>query len=219
LTSLVAIEDPASGDQRYRAVWITSDAADSVVDLSSLSMFRDNWASVDDGDGRRSRITISNGAAVRLSQSGMSQLQGVAVSLAGAITGGLELLSNGRLTGAGSIAGNLRNGGSITIGAGMTITVGGNFVAAAGSVLAFDIAGASEAQRGRLRITGTATFGGTFRAIFVNGYVPAAGVSFADLLTFSSFSGAFSLIDATGLSGGRSLIGRYNPSNFALEIA
>ncbi|MFZ4431435.1 MAG: hypothetical protein ACOYPS_13915 [Phycisphaerales bacterium] len=44
-------------------------------------------------------------------------------------------------------------------------------------------------------------------------------MSFADLLTFSSFSGAFSLIDATGLSGGRSLIGRYNPSNFALEIA
>jgi hypothetical protein len=219
MPSAATIQDGSGGDYRYRAVWITADANNSLVDLSSLSQFRDDSATTDDGNGRRSRLTVSNSAVVRLNQTGMSQMQGVTVSLAGAISGSLELLSNGRLSGAGSISGDIRNGGTITIGAGSTISVGGNFTGVAGSVLAIDVAGVSTTQRGRLDITGTATLGGTFRTNFVSGYVPAAGASFANFLTFASSTGSFSLIDATNLPIGRSLVARYNPNDFSLELA
>ncbi|MBL9002186.1 MAG: hypothetical protein JNK25_13720, partial [Phycisphaerae bacterium] len=134
----------------------------------------------------------------------------------GLLNSGTIRLTQGNLTVA---TGAVVNQGLLAVAPNRTLTISSTFTNSATGTIQVDISGPNPADRGRINISGTATLDGTFRANFINGYEPAAGVTFTNLLTFASSTGTFSLIDATNLPGGRSLIGRYNAGNFSLEVA
>ena len=135
--------------------------------------------------------------------------------------GGLSNTGTIRLTQANlTVAtGAVVNHGLLVVSPNRILTISSTFTNSATGTIQIDISGPNTTDRGRINISGTATLDGTFRANFINGYEPAAGVTFTNLLTFASSTGTFSLIDATNLPGGRSLIGRYNAGNFSLEVA
>ena len=86
-------------------------------------------------------------------------------------------------------AGDFTNSGSLTVGAGSTLTVGGSFTQAAAGSLAVQIGGTpASGQFGQVAVTGSATLGGTFNVSLVNGFNPTLGQDYP-VLSFASVTG------------------------------
>jgi hypothetical protein len=110
------------------------------------------------------------------------------------------------------------NQGTVELEPGSKLVVSGNFANSATGVLQFDVAGSAGTDRGNFIVSGTANLNGTLRMNFINGYAPAAGTQFTNLMTFAARAGTFSLNDSLNLPAGRSLLARYNSTNFTMEI-
>jgi autotransporter-associated beta strand protein len=107
-------------------------------------------------------------------------------------------LRNGRdLT----LGAGFRNLGNLTIGAGSTLAVTGDYAQGPAASLSFEFAGPPDSgQFGQLTISGMASLDGTLNTQLVNGFVPNIGDEFV-VLTFGSESGSFATMNL-GLGGG-----------------
>jgi hypothetical protein len=86
--------------------------------------------------------------------------------------------------------GDFENDGTLTIGAGSTFSVSGNFTMGSAATLDLQLGGTSTGQYGSLAVTGTATLTGTLLDTLVNGYTPVSGDTVA-VLTYGARSGNF----------------------------
>src|SRR5262249_12764102 len=64
LSGTTQITDPAAGDQRVRAINVEAISSGSVVNLSALTTFQDNFAGSNGGDQRFSTLTVSNAGII-----------------------------------------------------------------------------------------------------------------------------------------------------------
>src|SRR5262249_30601673 len=72
---------PPTGDQNYRAINVSADGQGSVVNLSALTSFVDNYAGSTTGGNRYSTLTATHGGTVLAPL--LTTLTGVAVTLDG----------------------------------------------------------------------------------------------------------------------------------------
>jgi hypothetical protein len=65
LSAAATITDPNTGDQSYRAIAVKADGANSVVNLSALTAFTDNYGGSVNGGDRYSSLTATNKGAIQ----------------------------------------------------------------------------------------------------------------------------------------------------------
>lgn len=122
--------------------------------------------------------------------------------LAGGALNRVVLHDTTRLTGTGLIRGDLVNSGAGAVvspgNSPGTLTVGGDYIQAAGSVLNLEIASLTEHDR--LVVGGTAFLGGTLNLSFLNGYVPV-GNDVIGFLTATSIQGGFDAVNFPAIFG------------------
>jgi fibronectin-binding autotransporter adhesin len=133
---------------------------------------------------------LSAGAA--LTSSGGVNIQAGILSGSGTINASLTIQNGGTLSGSETINGNVTNAGQVNpggIGAAGVLTINGNYTQTATGVLNVEIGGPGAGSGfDQLRISGTATLGGTLNVSLLNGYVPPRGRAF-QILTFGSREG------------------------------
>ncbi len=95
LSGLTQLTDPNSGDQSYRAINVTADGAASVINISNLTSFQDNYAG-SNSDQRFSTLTASNGGTIQAGA--LATLIGVAASVDGASSLALPALTSATIS-------------------------------------------------------------------------------------------------------------------------
>jgi uncharacterized repeat protein (TIGR01451 family) len=105
-------------------------------------------------------------------------------------------IQGGTLSGAGTITGNVSNGGTVAPGASPGImNITGNYIQTSTGALNIEIGGLTAGtQFDRLNITGTTTLDGTLTVTRLNNFFPHVGNSF-QAVTFASHSGTFAAIN------------------------
>jgi RHS repeat-associated protein len=168
-------------------------APNSISEVTGSSLTRGSWNAL-------------NGAALNFpagtnitTNAGKITLGGSGATVSGianltSTMGSFALIGGANFT----TAGDLNNSGSLTVGAGSTLTVTGNASQTATGKLNIQMGGTpASGQFGQVVAKGTATVAGTFNVALVNGFGPAAGQNF-QVLSFASASGTFAAF--TGLS-------------------
>ena len=91
------------------------------------------------------------------------------------------------------------NLGVVSVGAGSTINVTGNYSQAATGTTRVEVAGASPGQYGVLKISSIATFAGLLQVAYAGGYAPTTNDAL-DVITYLQASGTFGTIDGGGFT-------------------
>ncbi|HPA19729.1 MAG TPA: PEP-CTERM sorting domain-containing protein [Verrucomicrobiae bacterium] len=132
---------------------------------------------------------ISNGQALVVgdgSQTATLNLTGNGTHL---LADGLLVASNSMLLGVGNIAGNITNFGTIAPGISPgIISVSGDAVLAASSLMAMELAGTNATEFDQFNVGGMLGFEGTLTVTLTNGFNPQVGDTF-DLFDFGSTNG------------------------------
>jgi hypothetical protein len=139
--------------------------------------------------------------------------------LGGVIIGSYKIPPSARLTGTGSITGNLESEGTVSPGTSPgTITVEGNYTQAETGVLEIELGGTvPDTGYDQLAVTGLATLGGTLKVSLVAPFAPALGQTF-DILTYGSRSGEFVTLDLPALGAGLAWQTTYEAAAVRLEV-
>ncbi len=139
-------------------------------------------------------LTVRNTANSVSSFTGRITISQGGIFLANASSlGTTSILSGARLTGAGSIRGDLSNSGLLSPGASAgTISVTGNYTQNATGTFHVELASANVYDR--LAITGTATLGGSLSVASLNNFVPLPGQSFQILTATGGVNGRFATV-------------------------
>lgn len=117
------------------------------------------------------------------------------------------------------------NSGTLNIGSAAGVltagifNLGGNFTQTSTGVLKTQLGGLKAgSQFDQLRVSGTATLGGTVTPSILGSFVPATGNRFA-FLTYNTRTGSFSTVTPIALSAGRVLRLNYIPTSAELVVA
>lgn len=113
---------------------------------------------------------------------------------------GLITLLQGGDFGAIPLSGTFVNNGTIDIARGATVQIDGGFTQGATGLIRMRAQGTTAGLHSRVQLLGPATLDGTIEWIFVNGFDPAAGVTF-DFLSGTGRSGQFAGLTLPTLSG------------------
>jgi hypothetical protein len=164
----------------------------SLANLNGGTLTGGTWAFSNGATWRTYGADITTNAAnLSVSGAGTQILDSVFDQGHNALAGLTTNAATGRLTiGAGyslTVLGNFLNAGTLEIGGAMAVQ--GNYTQTAGAALNTDIT--SPTVYGALAVGGTATLAGTLNVRLLNGYTPAPGASFA-ILSFGTRSGDFS---------------------------
>jgi len=164
------------------------------IDLSSLATATGYGAGV--------KIDVRAGGVTELGAHTTLANANILVAATGeARIGTLELGAGAVLTAAGTIEGNLVNGGTVRPGSNLgVLTVDGDYTQTAAGRLTIEIGG-TEPGVGydRLAVTGVADLAGLFEASLTGGFVPASGQTY-EVMTYGSLAGGFD--DYAGLDAG-----------------
>ncbi len=115
------------------------------------------------------------------------------------LPGDLTQAASGRLSGSGTINGQVVNGGEIEPGDSIgTLSVSGNFRQTAGGRLNISIGGTSSGQYDRLSVGQAAELSGLLRVTFINGFVPSPGDQFL-IMEYAYHAGTFATVQAVNL--------------------
>ncbi|WP_026186238.1 filamentous hemagglutinin N-terminal domain-containing protein [Thioalkalivibrio thiocyanodenitrificans] len=114
------------------------------------------------------------------------------VDAGAALASNADIVNEGTLAGGGTLAlgdGALTNKGTIAPGASPgTLTIDGDLIMDAASVLDIELGGTAEGEHDRVHVTGDVTLGGTVNATLFGGYVPVGG-DFMPFVTMDGTSG------------------------------
>lgn len=127
------------------------------------------------------------------------------------------VFNTGRLSGVGTINGNLTNNGTMNVGLSPgTLTVNGNYTQGAGGILNIELGGTTQGVNyDLLRVTGTANLGGTLNVSLFGGFTAAAGNVF-DVITYAGRTGDFA---ARNMPAGYGFTVAPNPASYRLTLA
>jgi hypothetical protein len=158
------------------------------------------------------------GSSFRVLSGDLVQTGGSTAIAGGTVRANTVDIQGGSLAGFGTIVGNVRNAGALTLGNAAdptgTLTVQGGYQQTASGVLNVDLGGTAVANHDRLALTtaaGVATLAGTLNVSLVGGFTPALGNTF-DVLTFSSRLGSFDTITGLDLGAGLGLQAAFDPA-------
>jgi hypothetical protein len=112
-----------------------------------------------------------------------------------------------------TVLGNFQNAGILEIAG--TLSIQGNYTQTAGAALDIDIA--SPTLYGSLTVSGTATLAGTVNIALVNGFTPASGQSYT-ILTFGARSGDFSAKNGLVFSPTEAFAANYTANTLRLVV-
>jgi hypothetical protein len=137
------------------------------------------------------QLVINNGGVVRCCPGGSV----VATSILGQV--------GARIEGAPNVTGNLLTTGIVSVGCSPgTMTIQGNFEQTGEGVLVVQAAGLGPGQLDLLRVTGTATLGGTLKVLFQNGYLPRTGDALPFIQADEGITGGFAAVSFPQLAPG-----------------
>jgi hypothetical protein len=105
--------------------------------------------------------------------------------------------------------------GTLTAGAGGTVTVSGALTLDPTATVNVALGGVSAAQFGQIDATGAATLAGTLNVSLANGFQPTSGDSFK-VMTFGSETGQFTTTNGTNLANNLVLAPVYDPGDLTL---
>ncbi|MBV9470614.1 MAG: hypothetical protein JO316_05525 [Abitibacteriaceae bacterium] len=131
--------------------------------------------------------------------------------------------NGGKLTGVGTIRGDVVNKGSLSVGRqnGTTSTpsilnITGDYTQGGTAALDMAIGGnAAGTQYDQLKITGAAMLGGTLNVSTISPFTPANNAVFT-LLTYHTHTGTFTHVNGLTVGAGRFYQAAYNPTNLTL---
>ena len=146
-------------------------------------------------------LTVGAGSRFTVNNNGIYTSGGNTI-IDGTLAAGAVTL-NGSLTGAGVIAANFVNDGTVTPGDSPgTLTVNGNYQQGSGGVLNVEIGGTTAGtQYDQLNVSGTATLAGTLNVTLINGFGPGGTEKFAALTAGGGISGSFNPINLPSIDG------------------
>ncbi len=187
LSATTRIEDPDSGDFRWRRIDITSDGAYSSIDLSSLASFSDRFGSSSSGDAIWSTLAAIDSGNVSLSQAvftGVHMTTGVNAQFFGEA----DLSTNSRLTGNGT-AGAVGNAGTVAPNGFLTLT--SDYRQQSQGRLIVRVGGTAAGNNfDRLVVNGNAVVHGILELVRTNNFVPTLGSEFK-ILAANTVTGVF----------------------------
>ena len=124
--------------------------------------------------------------------------------------------NTGRLSGAGTVNGNLANNGTLNVGLSPgTLSVIGNFTQGAGGVLNIELGGTTQGVTyDLLQVAGLANLGGTMNVSLFGGFTGSPGNVF-DVITFGNAAGDFT---ARNLPAGQAFTSAINPASYRLTL-
>ena len=171
--------------------------ANSIAQVSAGALSAGAWEAINGAT-----LQFPTGTAIT-SNAGNLTLGGAGASITGIAglnsnSGGFAVTNGAHFT----TASDFSNSGSLTVGAGSTLTVSGAFTQTSDGIYHEQIGGTVASNLfGTTIITGAANLAGTFDLALVNQYTPIAGSSYP-VVSFASHSGNFS--NFTGLPSGLS---------------
>jgi hypothetical protein len=187
LSGVTRIEDPDSGDTRWRRIDVTSDGAYSSIDLTNLVSFLDRRATSSSGDNIWSTLAAIDSGTVILSQAEFTGVQ-ITSGENARILGAADLLANSRLIGNGR-AGTVDNAG--TVAPSGILTLQSDYLQSTQGRLTVRVGGtAAGSGFDRLAVEGDAAIGGTLELVKTNSFVPTLGAEFL-ILSAHSVAGVF----------------------------
>src|SRR6185295_1010559 len=139
------------------------------------------------------QTTSGSVSASTLNLSGLFDASGGTVTV-----GTLNVQSGGRLNGTGTIIGNVNNsGGIVSPGASPGIlTITGNYTQGPSGALNMEIGGlVAGTDYDQLRVSGTASLGGTLNTSLIGSFVPAAASTFTLVQAAGGVSGTFATVN------------------------
>ena len=127
-------------------------------------------------------------------------------------------VQGGRLTGYGTIEGDLANAGVVGPGASAgVLSTSGGFAQAEAGTLNIELGGVEHGLFDKLAVSGAATLDGVLDVDWTYNFSPAAGDSFV-ILTFASRSGSFATESFPDLPPGLALIAEYDTASVVLRV-
>jgi len=204
---------------------ISADAAGQEIDVTGSSVLNEGTLRAVSGAFMLTRAftnagTVEVGAAgstFRVLSGDLVQTGGATSIAGGTIRANTVDIQGGSLSGFGTIVGNVKNAGAVTLGNAAdptgTLTVQGAYQQTASGLLNVDLGGTAVANYDRLALTtaaGVATLAGTLNVARVGGFTPALGNTF-DVLTFASRTGSFDTITGLDLEAGVKLQAAFDP--------
>jgi hypothetical protein len=151
-------------------------------------------------------LSVSGAGTEILDSNGNNALAGLTTNTA---TGHLTVGAGYSLT----VQGNFQNAGILEIAGALSIQ--GNYTQTAAAALDINIA--SPTVYGSLAVNGTATLAGTLNIALVNGFTPASGQSYT-ILTFGARSGDFSTKNGLVFSPSESFAATYTGNTLTLVV-
>ncbi|MEL6109225.1 MAG: CARDB domain-containing protein, partial [Planctomycetota bacterium] len=144
LSGVEIMEEPTSGDLRFRRFQVFAEGVGSAIDLSSLMELSDVHSGSLSGSNRYSTFTSRYGGDIQISGGGAdfpANLGGTYVNVGtnGTVTGFVNLERNSVLTGDGTFVGNLRSDGVVTPAG--RLTIDGDIAIGPDGFLDFEIGG------------------------------------------------------------------------------
>jgi len=121
----------------------------------------------------------------------------------------------------GNVAAHVSSSGTVTAADSPTsvgkLTVTGAYTQSSAGALDANIAGAESGQFNLLKVTGTATLGGTLNIQLLNNFVPLVGDTF-EILTARSVNGTFATVNGTKINDSEHFTVTYNSDNVTLNV-
>lgn len=174
--------------------------------------------SLDVGGGVSGQVQISNAGVVSTVDAAI-HANGVITLAGGSLNAATVEIDSGVLRGAGAVAAEVTNAGSVSPGQSAGIlNITGSYTQSAAGMLAIELGGTTAgAQHDRLAITGFAALGGSLQLSLINGFVPAVGNTFT-ILTAASISGTFATVTFTNLPPSLSASVSYSSNSVVVSI-
>ncbi|GEM_PF-2154103 len=197
------------------SVYIRSNGAGSLIDLSSLSSYSNP-------SGHLGEFTAVSTGRINIS-AGLTLLEGtlVTVNSGGAIYGSLQIGTNSLLTGGdGTIVGNVLNRNRLRPGTSVgRLSIDGNYTQAVTGTLEITIGGtAAGISFDQLVVTGTATLDGTLALQAANNFDPALNSTYS-VVTYGSHIGEFAVITGTTPVSGKIWQANYQSGQLSIVTA
>jgi RHS repeat-associated protein len=199
-TSTILVNGTLSNTGTIEAESGTLSLSATIAQVSGNTLTAGTW-NAEDG----STLDFPNGTTIAANEASVTVSgSGGQIEALGGMTsnsGSFSLLDGA----VGSTSGGLSDTGRLTIGAGSTLTVKGNYSQGSSASLIIGVGGAASGNEyGQLAITGGATFAGSVNASIASGFTPTAGASLP-VVIYASETGGNSLSFGGMTSGGVSI--------------
>ncbi|MCA9262275.1 MAG: hypothetical protein KDA60_00440 [Planctomycetales bacterium] len=217
LDSATTITETSTGDTRLRAIDVVASGEGSGVHLPSLAEFIDVSGGSTSANNLWSRLTAEFRGTIDLSDQPVLLTNVLVESRDNSeIVGSLDARSGSRVTGGGTIVGDLINAASVA--PKRSLVIQGDYTQLENGALEIDIAGYVPGfEHGLLTVSGQANINGSLIVLRDPSFVPTEGDSF-QIVASDGLSGVFTELSGLDLGGNSIASPEYQPTGIQLIL-